>query len=84
MLPVGGAGLGGIPYGWRDILTLPQVTVPYWEALEIAKMTSPRVVTSDVAGGAVSQRRGDIPGAVTNGAHDRAHRQRHRGHGRGG
>jgi len=33
----------GIPYGWRDIVTLPQVSVPYWEALEIAKLTAPRV-----------------------------------------
>ncbi|MFW6156026.1 MAG: M20/M25/M40 family metallo-hydrolase [Armatimonadota bacterium] len=38
----------GLPYGWRDILTLPQVTVPYFEALEIAKMEAPRArLTSD-------------------------------------
>ncbi len=33
----------GLPYAWRDIITLPQVTVPYWEGLEIAKMDAPRV-----------------------------------------
>lgn len=66
----------GIPYGWRDILTLPQVTVPYWEALEIAKMTSPRVrLTSDAwreEGESVNVR-GDLPGASDEMVHMTAH-----------
>ncbi len=33
----------GIPYGWRDILQLPQVTVPYWEGLKLAREPSVQV-----------------------------------------
>ncbi len=66
----------GAPYGWRDIITLPQVTVPYWEALEIAKMTAPRVrLVSDAwreAGDSVNVW-GDLPGGSDEMVHMTAH-----------
>ena len=66
----------GIPYGWRDILTLPQVTVPYREALEIAKMSAPRVrLVSDAwreEGESVNVF-GDLPGAEDEMLHMTAH-----------
>ena len=66
----------GIPYAWRDIVTLPQVTVPYWEALEIAKMSAPRArLTSDAwrEEGESVNIFGDLPGGDDEMVHMTAH-----------
>ncbi|NLO04665.1 MAG: Zn-dependent exopeptidase M28 [candidate division WS1 bacterium] len=66
----------GTPYAWRDIITLPQVTMPYWEALKLAKMTAPHVrLTSNAwseAGESVNVW-GDLPGAGDEMVHMTAH-----------
>ncbi|MGC9316685.1 MAG: M20/M25/M40 family metallo-hydrolase [Armatimonadota bacterium] len=33
----------GTPYDWRDILQIPQLTLPYFDALELAKQSGVRV-----------------------------------------
>ncbi|MGI5816560.1 MAG: M20/M25/M40 family metallo-hydrolase [Armatimonadota bacterium] len=75
-LPMDWPVSAGTPYAWRDVITLPQVTVPYWEALEIAKMPAPRArLISDAwreEGESVNVF-GDLPGGDDEMVHMTAH-----------
>ena len=75
-LPMDWPVSAGIPYAWRDIVSLPQVTVPYWEALEIAKMTAPRArLVSDAWREEAESLNvfGDLPGGDDEMVHMTAH-----------